>query len=270
MQLALAGEHVEMLELITVATSASVRNILLDASNLQLNLRPGGLALNLCSLDCPELPAQLDKMTKLFSPAAAVTAVFDGSAFDGAHAGRSWKCDPEVPDATPLLVKFTALRESADDELVSLAQELGAAANSLPSEPTTSKAIRHTLEQPPDATAPVYAVTLLKSAMGKSKRDKREAFFKTCGLHRMGDTVHLPTFLPAQRERSLGLMRGMHSIERGVLSFAKLEGATTVVVSDDRGLRRRCFALANTPVVLGRSQFFNMMRQAMEQDGLPD
>ena len=249
------------------AVLSVVQHILVDASNLQLNLRPGGAALNLCSLDCQELPEQLDAVAKLFQPAATVTAVFDGSAFDGEHATKSWTCDAEVPDAAPVHVRFTAVRESADDALVALAQELGAAAGSSPAASSTSGHIRHLLEQEVPDPKPVFAVTLLKSAMGKSKRDKREAFFKTCGLHRMGDTVHLPTYLPFQQERSLGLVRGLHSIERGVLSFASLDDPTTMVISDDRGLRRRCFALANPPVVLGRNQFFNMMRQATEQDG---
>ena len=46
--------------------------------------------------------------TTIQEPAAQVLAVFDGAAFDGEHAGQSWTCDPEVPDATPLRVVFTA------------------------------------------------------------------------------------------------------------------------------------------------------------------
>lgn len=275
-----------------VAALSSVQHILLDASNLQLNLRPGGAALNLCSLDVPELPRQLDATSKLFAPQASLTAIFDGAAFDGVHADANWECDREMPEATPIKVSFTSRLASADDALVELAQELGAAAQSSPSEPTTTKHMRHVLEQPVLADSPpVYAATLLKSAAGKSKRDKREvcgsgvaprsssedvtvsahalhcaqAFFKTCGLHRMGDTVHLPTFLPLQRERSLAIVRGLHSIERGVLRFERIERPAALVVSDDRGLRRRCFALAHPPVVMGRNQFFNMLRQADAQ-----
>lgn len=256
-----------MLHVAALACSGALKHVLLDASNLQLNLKPGGATLNLWHLDCAELPTQLDAMTKLFSPAPSVTAVFDGRAFDGEHAEKSWTCDPEVPNATPLEVSFTKFDESADDVLVALAQQLGATAASAPSEKTTSAHIRHVLEQQIPDPKPVFSATLLKSAMGKSKRDKREAFFKTCGLHRMGDTVHLPTYLPFQQERSLGLVRGLHSIERGVLSFGMIESPQALVVSDDRGLRRRCFALEHPPVVLGRNQFFNMMRQASE---LPD
>ena len=81
----------------------------------------------------------------------------------------------------------------------------------------------------------------------------------------MGDTVHLLSYLPQQQERSLGLVRGLHSIERGVLKFDSLERPSVLVVSDDRGLRRRCFSLAQPPVVMGANQFFNTLRQAVAQ-----
>ena len=42
--------------------------------------------------------------------------------------------------------------------------------------------------------------------MGKGKRDKREAFLRTCGLTKMGDTVHLPAFDATQQERALGAL----------------------------------------------------------------
>ena len=95
--------------------------------------------------------------------------------------------------------------------------------------------------------------------MGKGKRDKREAFLRTCGLTRMGDTVHLPAFEDTQQERALALVRGLHSLERGIIRMERLSDPATVVVSDDRGLRRRCFTLANPPVVLGRKQWENWL-----------
>lgn len=241
--------------------------VLLDASNLQLSLRPGGATLGLTHLDVDHLPSRLDALSKSFSPAAACTAIFDGNAFDGEHAGKSWTCEEEVPDATPLNVRFTAKLSSADDELVQVAQEIGASAGSSSAEAVTSSHVRHALETLPlvDApratTRPVYAVTLLRSAMGKSKRDKREAFLKSCGLRKMGDTVHLPSFTATQQERSLALIRGLHTLERGVVRIDKLERPSAIVVSDDRGLRRRCHLLANPPVVLGRAQFFNWMER---------
>jgi len=57
------SECMLMLVFAASVTLSSVQHILLDGSNLQLNLRPGGAALNLCHIDCPELPAQLVAMT---------------------------------------------------------------------------------------------------------------------------------------------------------------------------------------------------------------
>lgn len=241
--------------------------VLLDASNLQLSLRPGGATLGLTSLDVDHLPARLDALSKSFTPAAACTAIFDGNAFNGEHAGKAWTCEEEVPDATPLNVRFTAKLMSADDELVRVAQEIGASAGSSSAEAVTTASVRHALETlplvdtPRASVRPVYSVTLLRSAMGKSKRDKREAFLKTCGLRKMGDKVHLPSYTATQQERSLALIRGLHALERGVIRIDKLERPSAIVVSDDRGLRRRCFALANPPVVMGRAQFFNWMER---------
>ena len=251
--------------LILVKNAAGIQNIFLDASNLQLFLRPGGVELGLGSLDQPQLVPRLDMLTKLFEPHATCTAVFDGAAFDGVHADTSWSCDPEVTDASPLNVRFTGMRESADDALVALAQNFGLATGSSAASPMSTGHARSLLENPLPTPRPVFSATLLKSAMGKSKRDRREAFLKTCGLLRMGDTVHLPTFLETQQERSLALIRGLHSIERGVIQLQCIERPTAMVISDDRGLRRRCFALANPPVVMGRNQFFNMLdRIALE------
>ena len=191
----------------------------------------------------------------------ATTAIFDGRAFDGVHAGASWECDPEVPNALPVRVQFTGVDESADDALTALAQQLGEAEGTLPPEATTSGAARTALGQQLEAPKPVYAATLLKSAMGKGKRSKREAFLRTCGLTRMGDTVHLPTFDDSQQARTLNLVQGLHSIERGIVRMEMLKNPNTMVVTDDRGLRRRCFALANPPVVFGRAQFANWMER---------
>ena len=124
---------------------------------------------------------------------------------------------------------------------------------------------RSTLEQANlPSPRPVFSATLLKSALGKSKRDKREAFLRSCGLSRMGDTAHFPCFDETQRERTLGLFRGLHSLERGVLRVTVLKDPVVMIVTDDRGLRRRCFQLANPPVVFGRQQFVKWMERLDE------
>ena len=246
-------------------STAALTSILLDASNLQLSLRPGLQNLNLCSQDIDLLPRKLDHLGKALG-SEEIRAIFDGAAFDGAHAGKEWECDQEVSEALPLQVRFTAERESADDALVALAQQIGESSGSSAPEIVGTGHVRHVLEQEtlPSPT-PVFAATLLKSAMGKGKRDKREAFLRTCGLIRMGDTVHLPCFDTTQHDRTLALIRGLHSIERGVVRVSQLSDPAAMVVTDDRGLRRRCFQLANPPVVFGRQQFQNWMERLDEE-----
>lgn len=247
-----------------VSGVSNVKTILLDASNLQFSLRPGLSNKGLCSQDFHgvSLPAYLDSVAKVVG-AEKIHAQFDGRSFGGMHAEESWECDAEIPNATPIHVSFTGELTKADDVLVDLAQELGREASSPSPEIVTSGYVRSLLEQPIPAPKPVFCATLLKSAMGKGKRSKREAFLNTCGLRKMGDMVHLPAFDESQQQRSLALVRGLHSLERGVVRLEKLGGSSTMVVSDDRGLRRRCFLLANPPVVFGRMQFFNFMERLM-------
>jgi len=253
-----------MMTLVTVVPllSTAVSHVVLDASNLQLGLRPGGATLSLSSLDVPRLPERLDVMMRLLAPEGgevSATALFDGGAFDGVHAATEWECEAEAADSAPVRVRFTKERESADDAVVALAQAIGEAAQAPSAEAVTSGNARSVLEQTLPTPPPVFTATLLKSAMGKGKRSKRESFLRTCGLTRMGDTVHLPVFEESQQTRALALVRGLHSLERGVVRFERLSAPAALVVSDDRGLRRRCFSLPCPPVVLGRKQWENWL-----------
>lgn len=287
-----------MLLLCATASTLAVSHMILDASNLQLGLRPGLSTLALSSLDVPRLHERMDMMARVLTATDKVvstTALFDGGAFSGEHAGNSWECDPEAPDAAPVAVRFTEVRVSADDAVVAFAQDVGDTASAPRAEIVTSGHARSVLEQPLPVPRPVFAATLLKSAMGKGKRDKyaitnrtaglamcrrylpllqelllsrptsrrvlnrREAFLRTCGLTKMGDTVHLPCFDETQQERALNLIRGLHSLERGVVRIEMLTQPAALVVSDDRGLRRRCFQLGCPPVVLGRKQWENWL-----------
>ena len=244
--------------LFSTANALAFSHIVLDASNLQLGLRPGLSVPSLSSLDVPRLAERMDVMTRLLTERAGggdapgetlTTAIFDGSAFDGLHAGTEWTCDPEAPEASPVTVRFTDARVSADDAVVAFTQEIGSVSEAPRAEPSTTGHARSVLEQPLAAPRPIFAVTLLKSAMGKGKRDKREAFLRTVGLTKMGDTVHLPAYDDTLQDRSLNLIRGLHSLERGIVRIEKLTRPTMLVVSDDRGLRRRCIQLAHPPVV---------------------
>ena len=228
-------------------------NMIIDGSNLQLGLRPGGSNLALSSLDVPRLHERLDVMVRMLNadgPVLSTTAIFDGGAFDGVHAGSSWECDAETPDAAPVNVRFTDVRVSADDAVVALAQEIGSEADSPRAELVTTGLARSVLEQTLPEPRPVFAVTLLKSAMGKGKRSKREAFLRTVGLTKMGDTVHLPVYEELQQKRALDLMRGLHSLERGIVRIEQLTTPSAIIVTDDRGLRRvrvRCRGPSRSP-----------------------
>jgi len=245
------------------SSALALTHVILDASNLQLGLKPGltGEQLALSSLDVPRLHERHDGLLRLLAgdDAISTTAFFDGSAFQGVYSGSAWDCDPETPDAPPFHVKFTNERVSADDAVVAFAQEVGSEAGSPRAEIISSGHARSMLEQPLPDPRPVFAATLLKSAMGKGKRSKREAFLKTVGLTRMGDTVHLPAFEVLQQDRALALIRGLHSLERGIVRIEQLCEPTAMVISDDRGLRRRCFSLASPPIVLGRKQWENWL-----------
>ena len=249
--------------LLPLGSGASISTVLLDASNLQLNFAPGkGELPVLASRDAEALPERLATLSSRLE-SASVLAVFDGASFGGDFAGADWVCDRLSDTAVPPRVLFTdGRRTSADDELVLRLQEIGNAECAASATRISSGAATVLLERPPgDDPTPVIGATLLKSAAGKSKRQRREAFLRSCGLTRMGDQVHLPSFTPSQRTRSLSLLRAIHKIEPGVVRVSRLEQPAAIIVSDDRGLRRRCFALASPPVVLGRAQFFNWLEQ---------
>ena len=43
------------------------------------------------------------------------------------------------------------------------------------------------------------------------------------------------------------------------VSYEQLDAPTTIVVTDDRGLRRRCLDLPVPPIVLGSNQLYNWL-----------
>jgi len=248
--------------------------ILLDACNLQLQptmapqhglLKPEDQALTLESRDVhyfPQLIADLSKyLSGSLDPAGehgpCIRAVFDGAAFDGTFSGMQWT--PEVDDGdTPWHVSFMRAPFKADDTLVELADAAGKAAGAPAAIPLSGKAAAKKLEAPVSAHAPHSSVLAkrTRSLAGRHQRERREAFLRTCGLPRVGDTTCLLSFSESQRDRSLSLVRGLDKLDPAI-SFFELEQPTCLVVTDDRGLRRRCFALPNPPLVIGRAQLIN-------------
>jgi len=110
-----------------------------------------------------------------------------------------------------------------------------------------------------DVPRPVIVATRQRAVPGKAERMRREAFLKSCGLPHLGDTTHMIAFNEAQRERSANLVRGLQKLGPTVITFRQLEQPALLLVTDDRGLRRR--AMANSPAaVLGRMQLFNWLQ----------
>jgi hypothetical protein len=109
-----------------------------------------------------------------------------------------------------------------------------------------------------DVPRPVIVATRQRAVPGKAERMRRESFLKACGLPRLGDTTHIIAFNEAQRERSVNLVRGLQKLGPTIITFRQLEEPALLLVTDDRGLRRR--AMANSPAaVLGRMQLFNWL-----------
>lgn len=77
-------------------------------------------------------------------------------------------------------------------------------------------------------------------------------------MPRVGDRACLPAFTEAQRQRSIALLRGLKKLQ-DVVCFYTLDSPKTIVVSDDRGLRRRCLDLPVPAVILGSAQLYNWL-----------
>jgi hypothetical protein len=110
-----------------------------------------------------------------------------------------------------------------------------------------------------DVPRPIIVATRQRAVPGKAERMRRESFLRACGLPHLGDTTHMIAFNEAQRERSANLVRGLKKLGPTVITFRKLEEPALLLVTDDRGLRRR--AMANSPAaVLSRMQLFNWLQ----------
>eukprot|EP00965_Chrysotila_dentata_P073581 2430427-Pleurochrysis_carterae.AAC.1 len=256
----------------TRATAYQLKTIFLDACNLQLQLgqaAPDAIP-TIESLEIDELPSRLCSLCE--SP-PAITAVFDGAAFQKRFEGFDWSRPISDGDdqggqaADNLRIRFTTGLRKADDELVEFVR--AADVDCTPSTPIVATRAIKALES---GKSVVLAVTRLRSLAGRRDRERREAFLKTCGLPRVGDTAHLPSFTPAQRERSIRLLAGLNSLESGggqVLRYSLIEDPQVLVVSDDRGLRRRLMTLKTPPAVLGRRQLYNWL-YSLDSDGITE
>lgn len=180
--------------------------------------------------------------------------VFDGAAFHGEHMGCAWTGGDDS-----ISITFTERMVSADDTIVQLC---GLCEQAAPPEQLTSKqAVALCEREPDDGDAGVGAVTatLVKSPSGRSQRKRVEAHLSGVGLRNVGQTMSMPLLTPMQRARSLAVARGLARLGGDPIKFVHLPAPGAVVVTDDRGLARRCLTTAQPAMVLTSSQFASML-----------
>ena len=240
-------------------------SLFLDCCNLQLQLSHQGNNLRLESPHVDELTDKLRVLTQSFLPSLDPTAslpqteihaIFDGRAFHGKFA--TMRSDGMQLDqrGNRMQVVFTDTTASADDLLYTKLSQCNQGLQ--PAVGISSAEVEEILTRPKEEAC-VFEATRLRSLSGAAHRSRREAFMRTCGLPRVGDVSHFPGLCEAQRARSLGLVKGVRKLPPGLVSFKHVREPVSILVSDDRGLRRRCMSLASPPLVFGRAQFYSLL-----------
>lgn len=187
--------------------------------------------------------------------------VFDGAAFHGEHMGCAWSGGEDS-----ISITFTDRMVSADDTIVQLCGLCEQAAP--PKQLTGKQAVALCEREPEDGDAGLGAVaaTLLKSPSGRSQRKRVEAHLSGVGLRNVGQTMSMPLLTGPQRARSLAVARGLARLGGDPIKFVHLPAPGAVVVTDDRGLARRCSTMAQPAMVLTSSQFASWLGNLMQDD----
>ena len=189
--------------------------------------------------------------------------VFDGKAFYGVHAGCTWLGGEDMPTIT-----FTGRSENADDAITQLCD---ACEPQSPPRIVTSKQAVAICELPLPETQSNGAIsaTLVRAPQGKKDRDRIEAHLKGVGLRNLGQTMCMPLLTEPQRERSLNVVRGLKrlgNVKNDPIKFVHLPEPPAVVVTDDRGLARRCSTRAEPCAVLTSAQLAVWLARFMPDD----
>ena len=189
--------------------------------------------------------------------------VFDGKAFYGVHAGCTWLGGEDGPTIT-----FTERAENADD---AIAQLCDACEPQSPPRIVTSKQAVAICEQPlPESQSNgAISATLVRAPQGKKDRDRIEAHLRGVGLRNLGQTMCMPLLTEAQRERSLNVVRGLKrlgNVKNDPIKFVHLPEPPALVVTDDRGLARRCSTRAEPCAVLTSAQLAVWLARFMPDD----
>ena len=189
--------------------------------------------------------------------------VFDGKAFYGVHAGCTWLGGEDGPTIT-----FTERAENADD---AIAQLCDACEPQSPPRIVTSKQAVAICEQPlPESQSNgAISATLVRAPQGKKDRDRVEAHLRGVGLRNLGQTMCMPLLTEAQRERSLNVVRGLKrlgNVKNDPIKFVHLPEPPALVVTDDRGLARRCSTRAEPCAVLTSAQLAVWLARYLPDD----
>lgn len=236
--------------------------LLVDGSNLQLGWSAAG------RLSCDDCPGFHDLLGEFVDRTKQpVSVLFDGGAFHGDFAGERFESD------SGLSVVFTPIDDagrwqSADDVLTATARSLADDGSVETEEMIAREAellFADTIERCAAATCPaddlpIISTIRVSSVAGKKHRDKVEAFFKSAGVDRLGQPVHMLSYTARQRERSLALCRGLRRLggPRGSpCTFERLRGATSLVASNDRRLRLRCANAGS--ILLSKQQLYSWL-----------
>lgn len=190
--------------------------------------------------------------------------VFDGKAFYGVHAGCTWPGGKDGPTIT-----FTERAENADDAITQLCD---ACVPKSPPRIITSKQAVALCEQPlpPESQSNgAIAATLVRAPQGRKDRDRVQAHLRGVGLRNLGQTMCMPLLTEPQRLRSLNVVRGLKrlgNVKNDPIKFVHLPEPPALVVTDDRGLSRRCSTRAEPCAVLTSAQLAAWLARYLPAD----
>jgi len=177
--------------------------------------------------------------------------VFDGKAFYGVHAGCTW---PGGEGGTS--ITFTERSENADDAITQLCDACEPEA--APRVITSKQAVQICEDPLPECQSRgSISATLVRAPQGSKERKRIEAHLRGVGLRHIGQTMHMPLLTEAQRYRSLNVVRGLKrlgNVKNDPIKFVHLPEPPALVVTDDRGLSRRCSTRAEPCAVLTSAQ----------------
>ena len=190
--------------------------------------------------------------------------VFDGKAFYGVHAGCTWPGGEDGPTIT-----FTERAENADDAITQLCD---ACVPQSPPRVVTSKQAVAICEQPlpPESQSNgAISATLVRAPQGRKDRDRVQAHLRGVGLRNLGQTMCMPLLTEPQRLRSLNVVRGLKrlgNVKNDPIKFVHLPEPPALVVTDDRGLSRRCSTRAEPCAVLTSAQLAVWLARYLPDD----